>query len=94
MTFKKILIKPESGEREDGTSGIFESNSSFTNTQTRLVGWNVLQTDDIDVFGIDLTLFIQDNLSMLLLEALFPQMYSGTSCHALGHAIPLLLSCY
>jgi len=37
---------------------------------TCLVGWNVLQTDDMDVFVIDLTLFTQGSLSTLLFEAL------------------------
>lgn len=48
----------------------------------------MLQTDG---FGIDLTLSTQDSLSILLFKALRPQIPICTSCHALGHVVPLFL---
>lgn len=48
----------------------------------------MLQTDG---FCIDLILSTQGSLSILLFEALCPQITLCTSCHALGHVVPLFL---
>lgn len=54
-------------------------------------GWSLLQTGG---FGTDLTLSTQSSLSVLLFDALCPQISQCAPCRALGHAVPLFLSCY